>query len=134
MDDREFEKILASAEQLRLREKQAAPWTDRYSDMNSTEKSMLLDKLFALRKADKERETKLLEKQDRMTDQLLALNENSRSQTKVIEELRWTLSERDVLIEKLRKENVALKEARKLSAKDRFGRKTQKLCRPPIIL
>ena len=27
MDDREFEKILASAEQLRLREKQAEPWT-----------------------------------------------------------------------------------------------------------
>ena len=68
MDDREFEKILASAEQLRLREKQAEPWTDRYSDMNSMEKSMLLDELFALRKADKEREAKLLEKLDRMTE------------------------------------------------------------------
>ena len=45
----------------------------------------------------------------------------------MIEELRRTLSEHDVLIEKLRKENVALKEARKLSAKDYFGRKNQKL-------
>ena len=33
MDDREFEKILASAEQLRLREKETAPWADRYSDI-----------------------------------------------------------------------------------------------------
>ena len=64
MDDREFEKILASAEQLRLREKETKPWADRYSDMNSMEKSMLLDELFALRKADKEREAKLLEKLD----------------------------------------------------------------------
>lgn len=40
MDDREFEKILASAEQLRLRESEAEPWTDHYSDMNSIEKSM----------------------------------------------------------------------------------------------
>ena len=64
MDDREFEKILASAEQLRLREKQAEPWTDRYSDMNSMEKSMLLDELFALRKADKEERDRLLEKLD----------------------------------------------------------------------
>ena len=38
MDDREFEKILALAEQLRLREEEAEPWTDRYSDMNSMEK------------------------------------------------------------------------------------------------
>lgn len=53
MDDREFEKILASAEQLRLREKETEPWADRYSDMNSMEKSMLLDELFSLRKADK---------------------------------------------------------------------------------
>ena len=33
MDDREFEKILASAEQLRLREKETEPWADRYSDI-----------------------------------------------------------------------------------------------------
>lgn len=67
MDDREFEKILASAEQLRLREQQAEPWSDRYSDMNFMEKSMLLDELFALRKADKEEQDKLLEKLDRMS-------------------------------------------------------------------
>lgn len=42
MDDREFEKMLASAEQLRLREKQAEPWTDRYSDMNSMENQCCL--------------------------------------------------------------------------------------------
>lgn len=39
MDNREIEKILASAEQLRLREKEPEPWTDNYSDMNSMEKS-----------------------------------------------------------------------------------------------
>lgn len=61
-----------------------------------------------------------------MTEQLLALNENSRSQTKVIEGLRRTLSECEALIVKLRKENVALKKARKLSTKDCFGKK-QKL-------
>ena len=82
MDDREFEKILASAEQLRLREKQAEPWTDRYSDMNSMEKSMLLDELFALRKADKEERDRLLEKLDRMTEQLMNLNESSQMQMK----------------------------------------------------
>ena len=36
--------------------------------MNSMEKSMLLDELFALRKADKEERDRLLEKLDRMTD------------------------------------------------------------------
>lgn len=46
MDDREFEKILASSEQLRLCEKEPDPWADRYSDMNSMEKSMLLDEFF----------------------------------------------------------------------------------------
>jgi len=55
MDNREFQKILASAEQLRLRETQAEPWTDHYSDMNFMEESMLLDELFALCKADKEK-------------------------------------------------------------------------------
>ena len=127
MDDREFEKILASAEQLRLREKEPEPWTDGYSDMNSMEKSMLLDELFALRKADKEREAKLLEKLDRMTEQLLALHESSQAQTKMIDDLKRMLSDRDALIEKLRKENAALKEQKKLSAKNRFGSKTQKL-------
>ena len=45
MDNREYEKILASAERLRLREKEPEPWSDNYSDMNSMEKSMLLDEL-----------------------------------------------------------------------------------------
>ncbi len=65
MNDREFEKILASAEQLRLRLFLAEPWTDRYSDMNSMKKSMLLDELFVLRKADKEERDRFLEKLDR---------------------------------------------------------------------
>lgn len=127
MDDREFEKILASAEQLRLREKETEPWADRYSDMNSMEKSMLLDELFALRKADKEREAKLLEKLDRMTEQLLALNENSQRLLRQNDELKRMLSDRDALIEKLRKENAALKEQKKLSDKNRFDGKTQKV-------
>ena len=38
--------------------------------MNSMEKSMLLDELFVLRKADKEYEVKLLGKQNRMPKQL----------------------------------------------------------------
>lgn len=67
MDDRELEKILVLAEQLRLREQESESWTDRYSDMNSMEKSMLLDELFALRKADKEERNKFLEKLDRMS-------------------------------------------------------------------
>lgn len=77
-------------------------------DKNSTEKLVLLDELFTLRKEDKKLEVKLQEKLDRMTEQLLALNENSRSLTNVIEVLMQTLSEHDALIEKHRKENVAL--------------------------
>ena len=70
--------------------------------MNSMEKSMLLDELFSLRKADKaERE------------QLLALNESSQAQTKMIDELKRMLSDCNALIEKLRKENAALKEQKK---------------------
>ena len=88
MDDREFEKILASAEQLRLREKETEPWADRYSDMNSMEKSMLLDELFSLRKADKAEREQLLAKLDRMTEQLLSLNESSQAQTWMIDELK----------------------------------------------
>ena len=38
---------------------------------------MLLDVLFVLRKADKAEREQLLAKLDRMTEQLLALNENS---------------------------------------------------------
>ena len=88
---------------------------------------MLLDELFALRKADKEREAKLLEKLDRMTEQLLALNENSQRLLRQNDELKRMLSDREALIEKLRKENAALKEQKKLSEKNRFDGKTQKL-------
>lgn len=127
MDDREFEKILALAEQLRLREEEAEPWTDRYSDMNSMEKSMLLDELFALRKADKEERNKLLEKLDRMSEQLLSLSESSQAQSKLIDELKQMIASRDILIEKLQKENAALKEQKKLSRKGLYGSKSQKL-------
>ena len=129
MDDREFEKILASAEQLRLREKQAEPWTDRYSDMNSMEKSMLLDELFALRKADKEERDRLLEKLDRMTEQLMNLNESSQAQVKVIDGLKQMIASRDILIEKLQKENAALKEQKKQDRKNLYGSKSQKISR-----
>lgn len=91
------------------------------------ERSMLLDELFALRKADKAEREQLLEKLDRMTEQLLTLNESSQSQTKMIDELKRMLSDRDALIEKFQKEIAALKEQKKLSAKNRFGSKTQKL-------
>ncbi len=84
-----------------------------FPDMNSMEKSMLLDELFSLRKADKTEREQLLAKLDRMTEQLLALNESSRAQTKMIDELKQMLSDRDALIEKLRKENFALKKQKK---------------------
>lgn len=84
-----------------------------FPDMNSMEKSMLLDELFSLRKADKAEREQLLAKLDRMTEQLLALNESSRAQTKMIDELKQMLSDRDALIEKLRKENFALKKQKK---------------------
>ena len=129
MDDREFEKILASAEQLRLREKQAEPWRDRYSDMNSMEKSMLLDELFAQRKADKEERDRLLEKLDRMTEQLMNLNESSQAQVKVIDGLKQMIASRDILIEKLQKENAALKEQKKQDRKNLYGSKSQKISR-----
>lgn len=65
--------------------------------MNSMEKSMLLDELFSLRKADKAEREQLLAKLDHMTDQLLALNESSQTQTKMIDELKRMLSDRDAL-------------------------------------
>ena len=129
MDDREFEKILASAEQLRLREKQAEPWTDRYSDMNSMEKSMLLDELFDLRKADKEREARLLEKLDRMTEQLMNLNESSQMQMKQNEELKQMIADLQKQNELLKKENAALKEQKKQDRKNLYGSKSQKISR-----
>ncbi len=81
--------------------------------MNSMEKSMLLDELFSLRKADKAEREQLLAKLDHMTEQLLSLNESSQAQTRMIDELKRMLSDRDALIEKLRKENAALKEQKK---------------------
>lgn len=72
--------------------------------MNSMEKSMLLDELFSLSKADKAEREQLLAELDRMTEQLLNLNESSQAQTKMIDELKRMLSDRDALIEKLRKE------------------------------
>lgn len=134
MDNREIEKILASAERLRLREEESEPWTDNYSDMNSKEKSMLLDELFALRKADKEREAKLLEKLDRMTEQLLGLNENSQMQMKqdeeqkqVIANLQKQLEQLQKQLEQVQKENAALKEQNKLARKNLYGSKSQKI-------
>ena len=44
------------------------------------EKSMLLDELFALRKADKEERDRLLDKLDRMTELLMNLNDSSQAQ------------------------------------------------------
>ena len=129
MDDREFEKILASAEQLRLREKQAEPWTDRYSDMNSMEKSMLLDELFALRKADKEERDRLLEKLDRVTEQLMNLNESSQRLLKQNEEQQKIIFDLNKLVEKLQKENAALKEQKKQDRKNLYGSKSQKISR-----
>ena len=129
MDDCEFEKILASAEQLRLREKQAEPWTDRYSDMNSMEKSMLLDELFALRKADKEERDRLLEKLDRMTEQLMNLNESSQRLLKQNEEQQKIIFDLNKLVEKLQKENAALKEQKKQDRKNLYGSKSQKISR-----
>lgn len=87
--------------------------------MNFMEKSMLLDELFALRKADKEEQDRFLEKLDRMADQLLSLNESSQAQTKIIDELKRMITDRDALIDKLQKENVALKEQKKPSRGNR---------------
>ena len=129
MDDREFEKILAYAEQLRLREQESEPWTDRYSDMNSMEKSMLLDELFALRKADKEERDRLLEKLDRMTEQLMNLNESSQRLLKQNEEQQKIIFDLNKLVEKLQKENAALKEQKKQDRKNLYGSKSQKISR-----
>ena len=96
------------------------------NDMNSMEKSMLLDKVFALLKTEKSKKEQFMEKLERMTKQLLALTESSQEQakaneklTKVVDELKEMLSKRDALIEKLRKENATLKEQKKLFSKNR---------------
>lgn len=59
---------------------------------------MLLDGLFALCKAEKEREAKLLEKQDRMTEQLMNLNECSQLQVKVIDGLKQMIASRNIFM------------------------------------
>lgn len=97
MDNREIEKILASAEQLRLREKEPEPWIDNYSDMNSMEKSMLLDELFALRKADKQEREKLLEKLSRMT-LVNWLDKGAAFTTKLVEALKAMAMEKDSIV------------------------------------
>lgn len=50
--------------------------------MNSRENPMLLDELFALRKADKTERDQLLAKLDRMAELFLNLNENFQMQMK----------------------------------------------------
>ena len=64
-----------------------------YSDMDSKEKSLLLDELFALRQADKEERDQLLSKLDRMTEQLLSLNESAQAQTRVVDDLKKTIAD-----------------------------------------
>ena len=81
--------------------------------MNSMEKSMLLDELFALRKADKEERGRLLEKLDRMTELLMNLNESSQAQVKVIDGLKQMIADLQKQNELLKKENAALKEQKK---------------------
>lgn len=120
-------KLGAYVEQLRLREQEVESWTDRYSDMNSMEKSMLLNELFALRKADKEERDKLLEKLDRMSEQLLSLSESSQAQSKLIDELKYIISDLQKQNELLQKEDASLKEQKKLSRKGLYGSKSQKL-------
>lgn len=88
---------------------------------------MLLDELFALRKAGKEERDKLLEKLDRMSEQLLSLNENSRRLLRQNEEQQKIISNLNELVEKLQKENASLREQKKLSRKGLYGPKSQKL-------
>lgn len=88
---------------------------------------MLLDELFALRKSDQAEREKLLSKLDRMSEQLLSLSESSQGQTKVIEELKQMLSDRDRLIVALQQENARLKELQHLSRKTLYGSKSQKM-------
>lgn len=59
-----------------------------------------------------------------MNEQLLALNESAQAQFKVIEELKQMLSYRDALIEKLQKENTALRERKKLDRKNLYDSKS----------
>lgn len=84
---------------------------------------------FALRKADKEERNRLLEKLNRMTEQLMKLNESSQMQMKQNENLKQMITSREILIEKLQKENAALKEQKKQDRKNLYGPKNQKVSR-----
>ena len=97
--------------------------------MNSMEKSMLLDELFDLRKADKKERDRLLEKLDRMTEQLMNLNESSQTQVKVIDGLKQMIADLQKQNELLKKENAALKEQKKQDRKNLYGSKSQKISR-----
>ena len=105
-----------------------------YKDLGYTQKE-LISKMEVnrsefgkiLRKADKEREVKLLEKLGRMSAQLLSLSESSQLQSKLIDELKQMIASRDILIEKLQKENASLKEQKKLFRKGLYGSKREKL-------
>ena len=97
--------------------------------MNSIEKSMLLDELFALRKADKEERNRLLEKLDRMTEQLMNLNESSQRLLKQNEEQQKIILDLNELVENLQKENAALKEQKKQDRKNLYRSKSQKISR-----
>lgn len=87
---------------------------------------MLLDELFALRKADKAEREQLLSKLDRMNDQLLVLTESLQAQAKVIAGLKKMITDLHKQNKLLQKENAVLKEQKRLSDKNRFGRKSQK--------
>lgn len=97
--------------------------------MNSMEKSMLLDELFALHKADKEERDRLLEKLDRMTEQLITLNESSQMRMKQNEERKQIIASRDIFIEKLQKGNAVLKEQKKQDRKSPYRSKSPKISR-----
>ena len=93
------------------------------------EKSMLLDELFALRKADKEERDRLLENLDRMTEQLMNLNKSSQMQMKQNEELKQMIADLQKQNELIKKENAALKEQKKQDRKNLYGSKSQKISR-----
>lgn len=97
--------------------------------MNSMEKSMLFDELFALRKAGKEERDRLLEKLDRMTEQLMNLNESSQLILKQNEKQQKIILDLNELVEKLQKGNAALKEQNKQDRKNLYRSKSQKISR-----
>lgn len=97
--------------------------------MNSMKKSMLFDELFAIRKAGKEERDRLLEKLDRMTEQLMNLNESSQLILKQNEKQQKIILDLNELVEKLQKGNAALKEQNKQDRKNLYRSKSQKISR-----